>query len=70
MKRTIIVQTNFSDSDTNAVSYPCKFTLNYNLNILLLGVFTGLWHSLFNKSYTKQLALLNDLPVMAIHDND
>jgi len=30
----------------------------------------GLWHSLFNKSYTKQLALLNHLPVLAIHENN
>ncbi|MBS1779706.1 MAG: universal stress protein [Bacteroidetes bacterium] len=28
----------------------------------------GLWYSLFNKSYTKQLANLNHLPVLAIHD--
>ena len=30
----------------------------------------GLWYNLFNKSYTKQLALLKDLPVMVLHDND
>lgn len=28
----------------------------------------GLWDNLMNKSYTKQLALLNDLPILALHD--
>ncbi len=27
----------------------------------------GIWHNLFNKSYSRQLAQLNNLPVMAIH---
>lgn len=30
----------------------------------------GLWHSLRNKSYTKQLALLNHIPVMALHESN
>jgi hypothetical protein len=30
----------------------------------------GLWYSLFNKSYTRQLAKLNNLPVMALHEDN
>jgi hypothetical protein len=30
----------------------------------------GLWHKLFNKSYTRQLALLDYIPVMAMHEDN
>jgi hypothetical protein len=29
----------------------------------------GLWENLMNKSYTEQLALLNNLPILALHDS-
>lgn len=45
------------------------FTVQHNIDLLLVMPHKhGLWHSLFNKSYTKQLARLNHLPVMAIHE--
>ncbi len=48
-----------------------EFIKQYHIDLLLVMPRKhGLWHNLFNKSYTKQLALLNDLPVMAMHDND
>ena len=40
MKKTIIVTTDFSDSARNALNYACKFARDYNLNILLLCVYT------------------------------
>jgi hypothetical protein len=46
-----------------------EFVKEYNIDMLIVIPHEhGLWHSLFNKSYTKQLALLNDLPILAIHD--
>ena len=69
MKRTLIVTTDFSDSAVNAVSYASRFARDYNLNILA-GIFTCLWHSLFNKSYTRQIALLTGMSVMAMHDDN
>jgi nucleotide-binding universal stress UspA family protein len=47
-----------------------EFIDEYQIDLLLvIPRRHGLWHSLFNKSYTKQLALLNNLPVIAIHED-
>lgn len=46
-----------------------EFVQQHNIDLLLVIPHKhGLWYSLFNKSYTKQLARLNNLPVMAIHE--
>jgi nucleotide-binding universal stress UspA family protein len=45
------------------------FIKQYHIDLLLVAPHKhGLWYNLFNKSYTKQLALLNHIPIMAIHE--
>lgn len=47
-----------------------EFIQQYLIDILIvIPRKHGLWYNLLNKSYTKQLALLNNQPVMAIHEN-
>jgi len=44
------------------------FEKEYNIDLLLvIPRRHGLWYNLFNKSYSRQLALLNNLPVLSIH---
>ena len=48
-----------------------EFIEQYFIDILIVVPHKhGFWHRLMNKSYTKQLALLNHIPVMAIHENE
>jgi hypothetical protein len=46
-----------------------EFIQQYYIDILIVMPHKhGLWYNLFKKSYTRRLALLNYLPVMAIHE--
>jgi len=40
MKKSVIVITDFSESAANSLTYACKFASDYNLNILLVHIFT------------------------------
>jgi hypothetical protein len=47
-----------------------QFVKETNIDLLIVIPHKhDLWYNLFNKSHTKQLAMLNHLPVMAIHED-
>jgi hypothetical protein len=47
------------------------FVQQYQIDLLLVIQHRhGLWHRLFTKNYTRQLAESNHLPMMAIHENN
>lgn len=46
------------------------FTVAHQIDLLVVVPHRhGLWYKLFHKSYTKQLASLNQIPVMALHES-
>lgn len=57
--------------DKHIIKGVSDFTEQHQIDLLLVMPHKhDLWYSLFNKSYTKQLARLNHLPVMAIHETE
>ncbi len=76
--RADAVKAGFSDltpqyhtvENNNIIKGLAGFTGQYNIDLLLvIPRRHGVWDKLMKKSYTKQLALLNHIPVMAIHEN-
>jgi hypothetical protein len=72
----LIVQTKLKDVPTvyhtlyenEVVGAIGRFVEEKKIQLLLvIPVKHGLWESLFHKSYTKELARLNKLPIMALH---
>ncbi len=54
--------------ETEVVGAIGHFALENNIQMLIvMPRKQGLWESLFHKSYTKELAKLNQLPIMAVH---
>ena len=57
--------------NSNIIRGLAGFIKQYNIDLLLvIPRRHSVWDKLMNKSHTKQLALLNHIPVMAIHEND
>ncbi len=56
-------------ADKQVIKSISAFTEQNHIDLLLVMPHKhGLWHRLFSKSYTRQLARFNHLPVMAIHE--
>lgn len=56
-------------ADKRIIKSISDFTVQHKIDMLVVIPHRhGFWYRLFNKSYTRQLAQLNHLPVMAIHE--
>jgi nucleotide-binding universal stress UspA family protein len=59
----------YAVEDPDVIDAIAGFVTQLKLDILVVVPHRhGFWHSLFNESHTKQLAKLNDLPVLALPD--
>ncbi len=59
----------YAVEDPNVIDAIARFVKEHALDMLIVVPHRhGFWHSLFNQSHTRQLAKLNNLPMLALHD--
>lgn len=55
--------------DPNVIDAVAHFVAAEKLDLLIVVPHKhGMWYSIFNQSHTKQMAKLNHLPILALHD--
>jgi nucleotide-binding universal stress UspA family protein len=61
----------YAIEDRDVIDAVAHFAREYKLDLLMvIPRKHDFWYRIFHQSYTKQLAMLNNLPVMALHEND